>query len=90
MEWKILLMSLTGGSGDGAVLMGCCTAFRNKAVLGAVLGKDTLPLGARLCQRLCFGGDGAVGMLCGQWGCHDGALLICRKGIMRGGECGGC
>ena len=45
MEWEILLMSLAGGSGDEAVLMGCCTAFRNKAVLGAVLGKGTLPLG---------------------------------------------
>ena len=78
-------MSLTGGSGNGAVLMGYCTAFRNKAVLGAVLGKGTLPLGTRLCQRLCCG-DEAVGMLCGQWGCCDGALLICRKGIMGRGN----
>ena len=54
-------MSLIGGSGDEAVLMGFCTAFRNKAVVG----KGTLPLGARLCQRLCCG-DEAVGMLCGQ------------------------
>ena len=52
--------------------MGCCTAFGNKAVLGAVLGKDTLPLGARLCQRLCCG-DGAVEMLCGLWGCCVGS-----------------
>ena len=82
-------MSLTGGSGNGVVLMGDCTAFGNKAVLGAVLGKGTLPLGVKLCQRLCCG-DEAVGMLCGQWGCCDEALLICHKGIMGGGECGGC
>ena len=65
MEWKILLMSLAGGSGNEAVLIGCCTAFRNKAVLGAVLGKGTLPLGIRLCQRPCCR-DEAVRMLCGQ------------------------
>ena len=65
-------MGLTGGSGNEAVLMGCCTAFGNKVVLGAVLGKGTLPLGARLCQRLCCS-DGAVGMLCGQWGCCVGS-----------------
>ena len=45
MECEILLMSLAHGSGDEAVLMGCCTAIRNKAMLGAVLGKGTLPLG---------------------------------------------
>ena len=78
-------MSLTGGSGNGAVLMGYCTAFGNKAMLGTVLGKGTLPLGARLCQRLCCGNE-AVGILCGLWGCRDGALLICCKGIMGGGN----
>ena len=46
MEWKILLMSLTGGSGNGAVLMGYCTAFGNKAVLGAVLGKGYTAFGS--------------------------------------------
>ena len=43
--WKILLMRLTGGSGDGAVLMGCCTAFRNKAVLGGCAGKGYTAFG---------------------------------------------
>ena len=37
MEWKILLINFAGGFGDEAVLMGCCTAFRNKAVSEAVL-----------------------------------------------------